>query len=217
MDIFVFDDHEMLRNGLRACFSDSPLYNFAGEAGNLDDAKTVVESYTPPIQNNSEISAIAIVDVGFSSSADEIEKTQGFELARFINKTCKKIKCVMYSSHSGQNYIRTALSLDVGAAAYVSKTSDSKVLIEAVNAVASGKTFIDPYLSPVLVTTNNVYDLLSRREREVLHLVQLDVPNEKISETMNISERTVENHLSSIYSKVNVKNRAELLEIFGRL
>lgn len=48
MDIFVFDDHEMLRKGLKACFSDSPRYNFAGEAGNLDDAKAVVESYTPP-------------------------------------------------------------------------------------------------------------------------------------------------------------------------
>ena len=215
MDIFIFDDHDMLRKGLKACFSDASVYTVVGEAENINKAKRIISDYKP--DTSAEVFAVAIVDVGFRTNVSESETVQGFELAKFINKTGKKIKCVMYSSYTGQAYIRNALSAEVGAAAYVSKQSDSNVLIQAVNAVAQGLNFIDPYLSTLLVTTNNVYDLLSKREREVLKLVQFNISNSQIAAQLNITERTVENHLSTIYSKTGTENKTELIEMFGKL
>ena len=69
----------------------------------------------------------------------------------------------MYSSHTGHGYVRNALSAEVGAIGYVSKNSETKVLLDAVAAASKGINFIDPYLSGLLVTTNNVFDLLSKR------------------------------------------------------
>ena len=215
----------MLRKGLAACFSDSTLYRIAGEADNIENAKKVISSYKPlqetgenPAESGESANpAVAIVDVGFSSNAKTSETIQGFELVKFINQSGKNIKSVMFSSYTGQAYIRNALSAEVGAIGYVSKASESKVLIEAVNAAAKGCSFIDPYLSSVLVTTNNVYDLLSKREREVLKFVQQDLPNTQIAGQLNITERTVENHLSAIYAKTNTINKTELINMFGQL
>ena len=212
MDIFIFDDHDMMRKGLKAYFSDSSIYNIAGEAGDFDGAKKIVQSY-----RSKAAAAVALVDVGFTADADGSEKALGFELAKFIKQSCKNINCVMFSSYTGQAYIRNALSAEVGALAYVSKASESSVLVEAVNAAAQGKNFIDPYLSSALVTTTNVYDLLSKREREVLKCVQQGLSNRKIAANMNITERTVENHLSAIYSKAGTDNKTELVQMFGKL
>ena len=211
MDIFIFDDHDMMRKGIGVCFSDSSMYNVVGEAGNIVKAKSIILDY----EQKSEVPAVAIIDVGFSSGVDCFEKTLGFELVEFIKGQAKNINCVMYSSYSGQAFIRNAISK--GALGYVSKTSDSRVLVEAVNTVVSGKTFIDPYLCSILVTTDNVYEILSKREKELLSFIQKNYSNEQISAELNITVRTIENHLSSIYSKTGAKNRNELLEMFGRL
>ena len=114
MDIFIFDDHDMMRKGLRAYFSDSSKYNVVGEAGNIIKAKSLVSDY----KDKSGAAAVAIVDVGFSSGADSIEKMLGFELVKFITQSGKNIKCVMYSSYTGQAFIRNAMSKEVGAALF---------------------------------------------------------------------------------------------------
>lgn len=215
MEIFIFDDHDMLRKGLKACFSDTAIYKIVGEAESIDKAKKVISAYQPAV--DAIDSAVAIVDVGFRTNVKDSETVQGFELVKFINQSGKNIKCVMFSSYTGQAYIRNALSAEVGASAYVSKSSDSNVLIQAVNAASKGLNFIDPYLSTLLVTTNNVYDLLSKREREVLKYIQLGFSNSQIAANMNITERTVENHLSTIYSKTGTENKTELVEMFGKL
>ncbi len=212
MKVFIFDDHSMMRQGLKACFSDKSLYTIAGEAENIENAKQIVSDYIPDGED-----AVAIVDVGFSSPSDSNDVIRGFELVQFINQSKKNINCVMYSSYTGQAYIRSAIGPEVGALGYVSKTSESKILIDAVYSVAKGIPFIDPYLSNLLVTTTNVYDLLSKREREVLKLVQKNYSNSQIAAELNITERTVENHLSTIYSKTNVDNKAELINMFGKL
>lgn len=216
MDIFIFDDHQMMRSGLKICFSDSKLYTIAGEAENLVHAKRVVSDYKPNRLQHDGF-AVAIVDVGFSENATTKETMQGFELVKFINQSGKNIKCVMYSSHIGQGFVRNALSAEVGAVGYVSKNSETKVLLDAVAAASKGITFIDPYLSGLLVTTDNVFDLLSKREKEVLGFVQKDFTNEQIAKELNISNRTVENHLSMIYTKTGCANKTELMEMFGKL
>ena len=213
MDIFVFDDHEMMRNGIKAFFSDNSQYKIAGDAGSIEKAEKIISDYKSQI----DAPAIAIVDVGFTTSAQAQEKVKGFELAKFIKQSGKNIKCIMYSSYNGHAYIRNAMSAEVGAWAYVSKQSESKILIDAVNAVYKGEKFIDPFLSSLLVTTEDVIDLLSKREREVLTYIQQGLSNSQIAANMNITERTVENHLSTIYSKTNASNKTELIEMFGKL
>lgn len=213
MDIFVFDDHEMMRNGIKAFFSDNSQYTIAGDAGTIEKAEKIISDYNA----KNDQPAIAIVDVGFTTSAQSQEKVKGFELVKYIKQSGKNIKCIMYSSYNGQAYIRNAMSNEVGASGYVSKQSESRILIDAVNAVFAGGTFIDPFLSSLLVTTENVIDLLSKREREVLTYIQQGLSNAQISANMNITERTVENHLSTIYSKTNAANKTELIEMFGKL
>ena len=78
MDIFIFDDHDMLRKGLKTCFSDSALYTAVGEAENLVNAKKVISAYKP--NPASQSFAVAIVDVGFRANAKDCETVQALSL-----------------------------------------------------------------------------------------------------------------------------------------
>ena len=104
------------------------------------------------------------------------------------------------------------MSFEVGARGFVSKLSDEKMLLDAVNTVSQGKTFIQPDLITSFLNTQNLFSILTRRETQIVKLIQDGLSNIQIAEELEIKISTLENYLSIIYDKVGCKNRKNLLE-----
>ena len=127
-------------------------------------------------------------------------------------KTCPKI--LMLTVHNETEYLLK--SVDMGADGYLLKDSDSHELIRAINCVYEGEKFIQPSLIPFLNSKLIARDLdkekigmLSDREVEVLKLVTAGCSNKDISDRLCISERTVKNHLSNIFKKIDCNDRTQ--------
>lgn len=211
--IFIFDDHAMLRQGLKATFSDKKEFTLGGEADNINKAKKIIDSY----KDNKDETAVAIVDVGFTGENENVETTIGFELAAYISSSGKNIKVIMFSSYCGGGYIQYAMNNKCRASGYVSKQSAPEVLMQAVREVASGGTYIEQRLVREMMLTKDIYTALTPKEKEVLYYIQKEYSTDAISMEMNISPRTVENHFSRIYDKTGTRNCTELVNMFGRL
>lgn len=86
------------------------------------------------------------------------------------------------------------------------------MLLDAINAVAQGKSFIQPDLVLDFFETRNLFSILTRREKEVVNLIGEELTNEQIAEKLKIKINTLENYVSTIYDKLGCKDRASLLE-----
>ena len=95
---------------------------------------------------------------------------------------------------------------------FVSKLSDEKMLLDAINAVAAGKTFVQPDLVSSLMEMNSLFSILTKREVQVVKLIQNGLTNEEIAEKLEIKLTTLENYISVIYDKIGCRDRNSLLE-----
>jgi len=126
---------------------------------------------------------------------------------------------VMLSMHSDEGYVLRALG--AGARAYLLKDSATTDLVQAIHAVAEGKSFFSPAVSKVLLQdymrklrrsgAEDSYDLLSPREREVLQLIAEGKSNKEVASLLNLSVYTVETHRAKIMQKLNLKGVPELI------
>jgi len=143
----------------------------------------------------------------------------GTEVAQRINELLPGTAIVMLSMHSDEGYVLRALK--AGAKAYLVKDSAEGDLVEAIKAVSEGKTFFSSEISKMLVEdyvqeirTRGVadsYDLLTAREREILHLLAEGKSNKQIAELLNLSVFTVETHRRNLQEKLNLHTFAELI------
>ncbi|GHV78720.1 hypothetical protein AGMMS49944_05110 [Spirochaetia bacterium] len=101
----------------------------------------------------------------------------------------------------------------MGARGYISKSADEEELIRAITIILDGKLYIDNRFELTVQRNQDVYAEFTQREREVLAMIKDHQDNEFIANTLNISLRTVENHLSHIYYKTGIKNREKLLTL----
>ena len=123
----------------------------------------------------------------------------------------QNIPSVIFSSNATGACIEKALSIQGGGArGFVSKASSESMLLDAINAVAQGKSFIQPDLVLDFFETRNLFSILTRREKEVINLIGEELTNEQIAEKLKIN--TLENYISIIYDKLGCKDRASLLE-----
>jgi DNA-binding NarL/FixJ family response regulator len=102
--------------------------------------------------------------------------------------------------------------LEAGASGYVLKTAESRELISAIRAVAAGRSALDPQIAPRIIARAarpTPSSDLTDREREVLSLAARGLTNKQIGHDLNISDRTVQNHLANIYGKLSVQSRTE--------
>ena len=122
------------------------------------------------------------------------------------------VPSVIFSSHDSGGFIERAMSTEVGAKGFVSKLSDEKMLLDAINAVAQGKTFVQPDLITSLMEMNSLFSVLTKREMQVVKLIQDGLTNEEISAKLEIKLTTLENYISVIYDKIGCRDRNSLLE-----
>ena len=152
-----------------------------------------------------ELPEIIIVDIQL---ADET----GYSLVQEITKHYKTIKCVMYSMYDSAGYILQAKNS--GAKGYVSKVASEEELVHCLEVVQSGGIYLEKEKIEAQQKLEDLTLLFTKQETCILEKLLQGKSNEDISNELFISMHTVENYVSFIYDKTNVKNRAELLEKF---
>ncbi len=201
--IVLADDHKLMRSGLRVLLEQQQDFTVVGEASDGREAVALVNSQKPDV---------LVMDIGMPN-------LNGIEAAGQIAEGHPEISIVMLSMHSDESYVLRALK--AGAKGYLLKDSAETDLIRAVHSVAEGKSFFSPAVSKVLLEdyvrklkrsgSEDPYDLLTPREREVLQLIVEGKSNKDVAQLLNLSVYTVETHRSNIMEKLNLHGVPELI------
>lgn len=196
------DDHQIVRQGLRALLETEPDLQIIGEAADGSETVQLVETLQPDI---------LVVDIMMGGM-------NGIEVTRQISKRATKPKVVVLSMYSNEAYVIEALQ--AGASGYVLKEATANELVRAIHEAIAGRRYlssslseraIQAYLQKTATTTLDPYDMLSSREREVLHLAVEDHTNAEIAARLFISRRTVEIHRANMMRKLGLSNRVQLI------
>ena len=195
--VLIADDHKMVREGLRRILEFDGEIQVIDEADNGEECIKKIRSSKPDI---------VLLDIN-------MPVMNGIEALQEIRKKKLKTKVIILTVHNEIEYLLRAV--DIGIDGYVLKDSDAHELIKAVTSVYEGDKFIQPSLIPLLNSKLIARDLdaerlqLSKREIEVLKLVAVGMFNKEIGVELGISERTVKNHLSSIFKKIDSSDRTQ--------
>ena len=142
---------------------------------------------------------IAMVDI-------KLENESGFDAADYLIE--HGIKCLMYSSFSNVGFIVKTMEHKIKG--FITKNADRAEIMEAIHTVSRDETYIQKGLLSDMMYVSGIMVTLTKKERELLDLIAEHLPNEIIAERLGVSKRTVENYVSRIFDKFNVKNRYEL-------
>lgn len=200
--ILIADDHGVMRAGLRAILDDDPELEFVGEASNGEEALQLASKILPDI---------ALLDIG-------MPVMDGIEATRQLKKVAPHVKVIILSVYEDESLLREAIK--AGASGYVIKRGAEEELISAIRAVIRGDLYIHPAitrllvkdLSPNMEKKNDSFDLLTPRELEIMKYIIRGFTNRQIAEALFISVRTVEGHRASLFGKLDLRNRVELIE-----
>ena len=173
------------------------------EAERLEEIPGIIKKIAP--QKDDKI--VAVVDIQIKGSSDY--PFSGFEAVKRLAKA--GVPSVIFSSHDTGALIERAMSAEVGAKGFVSKLSDEKMLLDAINTVAAGKTFVQPDLVASFMEMNSLLSVLTKREMQVVKLIQDGRANEEIAAKLQIKLTTLENYISVIYDKIGCRDRSSLL------
>jgi two-component system, NarL family, response regulator NreC len=200
--ILLADDHQLMRSGLRLLIEQQSDLSVVGEAADGREAVALAKSLRPDV---------AVMDI-------TMPNLNGIEAAHQIKQSQPEIAVIVLSMHPDESYVLRALKS--GAKGYLLKDSAESDLIQAVRAVAHGKSFFSPTVSKVLLDdyvrklqrtgAEDAYDLLTPREREILQLVAEGKSNKDVANLLNLSVYTVETHRSNIMQKLHLKGVPEL-------
>jgi two-component system response regulator NreC len=200
LTVLIVDDHELVREGLRAIMERTEDIAVVGEASTAADAVKAVRKLKPDV---------AVVDVGLPG-------TSGLQLARELSQRYPRTKLLILSMHTEEAYVTEALRL--GAKGYVVKGAGTGEVVTGVRAVHNGETFISPGLAISRSFTpgqeappTSGFDRLTEREVEVLKLVAAGNTSKEIGEQLNIAGRTAEAHRSHILCKLGLSSHSDLL------
>jgi len=201
--IFLADDHQLLRQGIRKILEEEPDWDVVGEASDGRDCVKQVLELLPDV---------AILDIG-------LPQLNGIEATKQITRRAPEIKILILSMHLNEAYVTRALQ--AGAAGYMLKDSADTDLRLGVTSVASGKSFFSPAVARIMLDDyvkhladkglTDRYDSLSEREREIFQLLAEGRSNKETAELLGISPATVDTHRGHIFQKLDVHNTAELV------
>lgn len=200
--IVLADDHQLVRQGLRALLEVESDLRVIGEAGDGLEAVRLVERLNPNV---------LVLDLMMPG-------INGLEVTRQLKKSSFQTGIVILSMYADEAYVLEALGN--GASAYVLKDSNSSDLVHAVREVAAGRRYLSPPLSDRAIevyqetakaTVIDKYETLTTREREVLHLSAEGCTSSEIASRLGISARTAETHRTHLMSKLGIHTQVELI------
>ena len=196
--VMITDDHAMIREGLKNIIEFDENIRVVEEAGSGKECLDKLNTANPDI---------LLLDIN-------MPEMNGIETLKLLSKRKRRPKVLMLTVHNETEYLIKAV--DMGADGYILKDSDSHELNRAINCVYNGSKFIQPSLIPSLNSKLIARDMdrdkiafLSNRELEVLKLVSSGCSNKDISDRLCISERTVKNHLSNVFKKIDCNDRTQ--------
>ncbi|MBQ5559626.1 MAG: response regulator transcription factor [Lachnospiraceae bacterium] len=196
VSVVIVDDHVMVREGIKQLLEMDGDIRVIGEASDGEEGIKVFESTDPDV---------ILLDVN-------MPKMNGLEVLQHIKETGIKRKVLILTIHNEVEYLLKAI--EIGVDGYVLKDSELAVLRKAIFSINDGNTYIQPSLAPLLkqklqepADLND--DGLTKREIEVLKLIAQGLYNKEIADTLSISEKTVKNHVSNIFRKINVSDRTQ--------
>ena len=202
--LILIDDHKMLRKGISFYITENSDWTILAEAESLDEVPGIIKQ----IEGKTEDQILAVVDIQIKGHSDYTYN--GFEAVKML--AAAGVPSVIFSSHDSGGFIERAMSTEVGAKGFVSKLSDEKMLLDAINSVAAGKPFVQPDLIGSLMEMNSIFSVLTKREIQVVKLIQDGLTNEEIAQKLQIKLTTLENYISVIYDKIGCRDRNSLLE-----
>lgn len=199
IEIIIADDHMMIREGLKQLLELDGTMKVIAEANDGEECLNLLNKKIHP--------DILLLDIN-------MPKKNGIEVLEYIKQNKIPVKVLILTVHNEVEYLLKAV--DIGIDGYLLKDSSYDELKEAIDVVISGNTYIQPSLLPALNESMEDYALdkekiecLTKRELDVLRLISEGCSNKKISDELTISERTVKNHISHIFRKINVEDRTQ--------
>jgi DNA-binding NarL/FixJ family response regulator len=204
MKIMVVDEHKILREGLSTLINKQPNMETIGEATDGREAIETVNKLSPDL---------VLMDV-------TMPNLNGIEATRKIKSKNPDIEIIALSLHSDRRYVLGML--DAGASGYLLKECAFDELVRAINTVMSGKKYLSPEISDILVdeyVNKNapdkaiIYSKLTSRERETLQQIAEGKSTKDIAKELSISIKTVETHRQHIKKKLKATSIAELTKI----
>lgn len=196
--IMIADNHSMFREGLKSILESDGSLEVIAEAKDGEECLEVLKNENPEL---------LLLDI-------KMPKQTGFQVLDSMKKNGNTTPVLILTASNEIEYLMNAL--DIGVDGYLLKDCDSKELKKAIFTILDGKTYIQPNLIPMLnqKTKSREEDSikiesLTERETEVLKLVSNGMYNKEIAEKLQISERTVKNHLFNIFKKIDVTDRTQ--------
>ncbi|KPC60175.1 response regulator transcription factor [Streptomyces chattanoogensis] len=217
--VFILDDHEVVRRGVRDLLEAEEDIEVVGEAGDARQALARVPAIRPQV---------AVLDVRLGGTDGPDGDHEGIEVCRELRARVPDLACLMLTSFDDDEALFDAIM--AGAAGYVLKQIDGTALVHAIRTVAAGQSMLDPRTATRVMerlrdpgraqaTEAETSELgrLSPREREVLDLIGEGLTNRQIADRLFLSEKTVKNRVSAILSKLGVGRRVQAAMVVERL
>lgn len=196
--IIIADDHILIREGIKQLLEFDGSIKIIAQAGNGIECIEMVKKFKPDV---------LLLDINMPIK-------NGIEVLQQLREDKAEVKVLMLTVHNEVDYLIKAV--DVGADGYILKESESSELKKAINMIVSGKNYIQPSLIPALNSRlanrdveKDKINYLTKRELEVLIQVANGMSNKEIAINLDISERTVKNHISNIFKKIDVSDRTQ--------
>lgn len=204
--VFLLDDHELVRHGLRDLLEMTGNFTVVGEAGTVAEALARIPPTAPDV---------AVIDV-------QLPDGNGIEVCREVRSRLPHVACLILTSYSDDEALFDAIM--AGAAGFVLKQIRENDLVGAIEQVAAGRSLLDPRLTAKVLERlrdgapeDERLSQLTDRERKILTLVGDGLTNRQIGEEIHLAEKTVKNYMSSILSKLGMERRTEVAALAARL
>lgn len=201
INVIIADDHELIREGIRQILELEEDISVIGQAGDGEEAVELSLKLKPDI---------ILLDIN-------MPRLNGIETLRKFKDLGIKTKIIILTIHEEREYILETLKL--GADGYMLKDSDASSFIKGIREVFQGKKYIQPSVEDLVTVSMDYDDLenenlskihtLTKREYEVLMLIAEGMNNKNIADKLYISEKTVKNHVSNIFKKLDLNDRVQ--------
>ena len=204
--VMLVDDHEVVREGLRTLLARRPNVTVVGEAGSVAEAVDAAAKTKPDV---------VIMDVRLPDGS-------GVEACRLIRDHRVETRVIMLTSYADDEALFA--SIVAGASGYLLKQTRGQALVDAIDAVAKGRSLLDPDVTEKVLERvrrgrkeeDPAFASLTDQERKVLEQMAEGKTNREIGEVLFLSEKTVKNYVSRILDKLGLKRRAEAAAYMAR-
>ncbi|MFM8899934.1 MAG: response regulator [Burkholderiales bacterium] len=192
--LVLVDDHALVREGLKAMLMAAPQIEVVGEAGHATEALAVVAQTQPHL---------VMLDVG-------MKDVNGIELASQLLALHPQLLVLMLSMYDNPATVNRAIQ--AGARGYVLKDAPSSDILQAIDTLVAGGTFLSQDISGRLLRSQTPRPLLSARESAILSHLAKGHSSKQMAQELGVSARTVETHRQNIRRKLNLEGQAELIK-----